>query len=69
MAARGSSASPGSISEVQIKIHKPKRIKLLSLGHWELEAHKRSQPHDHTAAAAESSEVPPSILPPCVKQL
>lgn len=43
MAARGGPASPGSISEGQIKIHKPKRMKLVSLGHWELEAHIAAQ--------------------------
>lgn len=43
MAARGSLVSSGSISEGQINIHKPKRMKLVSLGHWELEAHIAAQ--------------------------
>ena len=43
MAERGSLVSSGSISEGQIKIHKPKRIKFIHLGHSELEAHSAAQ--------------------------
>lgn len=51
MVARGSSTSPGSISEGQIKIHKPKRMKLVSLGDWELEAHTAAQEKPATRPA------------------
>lgn len=66
MAARGSLVSSGSISEGQINIHKPKRMKLVNLGHWELEAHILTRETSHktnTAAAAESSEKAQRCLP------
>lgn len=70
MGVRGSSTSPGSHFRRTNQNTQTKEDEAWSLGVRSSHCCTREASHKtNTAAAAESSEVPSSILPPCVKQL